>query len=62
MAENKQCTCGAGHEGHLCVLYSRELTKEIAERTDMPAVVCFICGREANCPESVCSPMPIEEK
>ncbi len=53
------CTCPGQHEGHLCVLHSLELQAEIDAATDQPTVVCFICGREANCAENVCSPMPI---
>ena len=57
-----ECKCGEKHTGHLCVLTSKGMTKEIADITDAPTVVCFNCGREANCAENVCNPMPIEEK
>lgn len=55
------CTCEAKHEGHLCVLHSRGMTEEIACVTANPTVVCFVCGREANSADNVCSPMPLEQ-
>lgn len=62
MAEKScNCTCAEKHHGHLCVLHSEGLTDEIAKVTDTPTVVCFICGREANCADNVCSPMAIEK-
>ena len=62
MSETKTCSCQSGHEGHLCILHSKGLTEQIAAITDQPTVVCFTCGREANCPANVCNPIPIEEK
>jgi len=61
MSDTHQCTCAGAHSGHLCVLESRGLTEQIAQITDKPTVVCFTCGREANCAENVCNPMPIEK-
>ncbi len=62
MSETKSCNCGEKHQGHLCVLHSKGLTDTIAEVTCCPTVVCFSCGREANCADNVCVPMPIEQK
>lgn len=62
MCAEKKCNCEGNHQGHLCVLYSKGLTDEIACVTDHPTVVCFNCGREANAAENVCIPMAIEEK
>ena len=57
---SSQCKChnDAQHQGHLCVLHGKGLTARIAELTDAPTVMCFSCGREANCAENVCVPMP----
>lgn len=60
MSEQK-CNCEGNHEGHLCVLHSKGMEAEIARITDNPQVVCFTCGREANCADNVCVPMPIEK-
>jgi len=62
MTDTCQCKCSEKHNGHLCVLHSKGLTEEIAAVTDSPTVVCFTCGREANCADNVCNPMPIETK
>jgi hypothetical protein len=54
------CTCAEKHNGHLCILSSqKEKEKIVADLTDSPAVLCFICGRKANSADNVCSPMPI---
>ena len=53
------CQCGEQHSGHLCVLKSKGLTKEVEHLTDRPTVVCFSCGTEANSGENVCEPMPL---
>lgn len=53
------CACADKHHAHLCMLSSQEKHDEIARLTDAPTVVCFICGRNANKAENVCSPMTI---
>lgn len=53
------CECGETHQGHICVLKSKGLMKEVAHLTDQPTVVCFSCGTEANAAENVCEPMPM---
>ncbi|WP_342782459.1 hypothetical protein [Geomonas edaphica] len=35
--------------------------EEIDHITTSPTVVCFTCGVEANSPENVCNPMPLEK-
>jgi hypothetical protein len=61
MAENqKKCTCGADHHGHLCLLRSNGLHDEIARITRNPAYYCFTCGGEADCAENLCEPARIE--
>ncbi|MHB9131837.1 MAG: hypothetical protein ACYDBB_12225 [Armatimonadota bacterium] len=61
MATEQTCKCGEKHQGHLCILHSRGLTQDIKCLTDKPTVACFNCGREANCAENVCIPIPIEK-
>lgn len=62
MSQNHECQCGENHQGHLCVLTSKGLTDEVKCLTDKPTVVCFTCGREANCADNVCAPMPLDKK
>jgi len=54
------CQCGKKHTGHICMLKSQGLTQEIAHLSDKPTVACFTCGAEANSPENVCTPVPLE--
>lgn len=54
------CGCGVTHSGHICLLKSQGLTKEVEHITDKPTVACFTCGVEANAAENVCMPVPIE--
>ena len=53
------CTCGATHQGHICMLKSKGLTEYIEHLTNNPTVSCFICGAEANSEENVCEPVPL---
>ena len=59
MSFKATCRCEEKHQGHLCVLRSKELTDEIARLTDNPKVACFMCGAEANSPDNVCAPVTI---
>lgn len=59
--EPNTCSCGAKHTGHICMLKSQGLDKEIAHITDKPTVVCFTCGAQANSADNVCAPMPIDK-
>ncbi len=61
MTESNECQCCGKHDGHLCVLTSLGQTDAVAELTNAPTVVCFTCGREANCADNVCMPMPLEK-
>ncbi len=54
------CTCGEKHLGHICVLKSKGMNKEVEHLTKEPTVVCFNCGVEANSPDNVCAPMPLD--
>jgi hypothetical protein len=60
MADQKKCTCGAGHHGHLCMLRSNGMHDEIARITGNPRYYCFTCGGEADCAENLCEPAKIE--
>ena len=52
-------TCNGKHEGHLCVLASKELFNEIKDLTRHPSFICFNCGRVADCKDNLCNPMPL---
>ncbi len=57
--DTAQCSCEEKHRGHLCVLRSRGMTKEIVRRTATPNVACLECGEKANSEDNVCSPVPL---
>ena len=61
MSQTNNCKCREKHEGHLCVLISKNMTEAVECLTDKPTVVCFSCGREANSADNVCMPMPLAE-
>ena len=56
------CSCGEKHQGHICVLKSKGLSRDVEHLTNQPTVVCFSCGVEANSDENVCEPMPLGTK
>ena len=58
--ENKSCSCGDQHHGHMCMLKSNGKTEEIERITTEPKFYCFTCGSEANCAENLCEPAPIQ--
>jgi hypothetical protein len=60
MADQKKCTCGADHHGHLCMLRSNGMHDEIARITSNPRFYCFTCGGEADYAENLCEPAKIE--
>ena len=59
MAEDKRCTCGEKHKGHLCTLREKGLKRELERKTDKPDVSCGLCGEEANSEDHVCVPVPL---
>ncbi|HIJ96207.1 MAG TPA: hypothetical protein HPP94_10835 [Desulfuromonadales bacterium] len=59
METAKTCSCGESHQGHICVLRSKGLTKDVEHLTNNPTVSCFTCGVEANSAENVCSPIAL---
>jgi hypothetical protein len=60
MEDQKKCTCGVDHHGHLCMLRSNGMLDEISRVTSSPRYYCFTCGGEANCAENLCEPAKIE--
>ena len=59
MADTK-CKCETEHEGHLCVLASKGLFKEIKVLARNPKYICFTCGRVAGSSKNLCNPMAME--
>ncbi|HEY6873943.1 MAG TPA: hypothetical protein VI298_14555 [Geobacteraceae bacterium] len=59
MGEDITCGCEEKHQGHICVLRGKGLTRRIKELTSRPNVVCLACGAEANSEDDVCSPVPL---
>jgi hypothetical protein len=57
MDTNSACSCGEKHQGHICVLRGKGMTREIEHLTNAPTVACFTCGVEANAEENVCAPV-----
>jgi len=57
MAEEK---CSGDHQGHICVLASKDLFDKIKSITKNPKFICFNCGRVADFKENLCNPMPVE--
>ena len=52
--------CKGNHQGHICVMASKELFKEIKDITRNPSYICFNCGRVADKGENLCNPMPLD--
>ena len=53
--------CKGDHQGHICVLASKELFDEIKEITKNPQFICFNCGRVADSEKNLCNPMPLRD-
>jgi len=53
--------CAGDHQGHLCVLASKELFDRIKELAANPRYICFNCGRVANAECNLCNPMPLDD-
>ena len=54
----KDLVCNGEHEGHICLLASKELFEEIKNLTRDPKFICFNCGRVADSEKNLCNPMP----
>ncbi len=52
-------TCSGNHEGHLCVLASKDQFEVIKGLAKQPEFICFNCGRVADEAKSLCNPMPL---
>ncbi len=61
MGENREyaCACEEKHQGHICVLRGKGLTRKVAELTRCPSVACVACGAEADAEDDVCQPVPL---
>jgi len=60
MEENRNCTCGELHKGHICHLTNMGLLKEVHHISDRPTVACMVCGAKANMGHNVCAPSVLE--
>lgn len=56
-AQDKRCSCGELHKGHICWLTRMGLLKEVQHLSDSPTVSCSNCGAKANLPHNVCFPV-----
>jgi hypothetical protein len=54
--------CQGDHEGHLCVLVSKQKIDAIRSLVKAPRFICFNCGRVADAEKNLCNPMPLEKK
>jgi hypothetical protein len=61
MATTKKNDCVGDHEGHICVLASKDMFNVIKEITQSPEYICFNCGRVADQSRHLCNPMPLKE-
>jgi len=55
-----QTICKGNHEGHICMLASKEKFEEIKALTKNPKYICFNCGRVADSEKNLCNPMSNE--
>ncbi len=60
MEDNKSCSCGEMHKGHICWLTNMGMLQEVLHISDKPTVTCSTCGAKANLAHNVCSPVPLE--
>ena len=57
----KNSKCKGDHQGHLCVLVSKEKMAEVKDLAKDPQYICFNCGRSVHSDKNVCSPMPLND-
>lgn len=55
-----QTICKGNHEGHICMLASKDKFEEIKALTKNPKYICFNCGRVADSEKNLCNPMSNE--
>ncbi len=53
--------CKGDHQGHLCVLSSKESLDELKKLVRNPKYICFTCGRAADQEKNLCNPMPLDD-
>jgi hypothetical protein len=58
MADKK---CSGDHQGHLCVLASKDQFIKIKTLARNPRFICFNCGRVADEDCNICNPMPLTD-
>ena len=61
MADKADKKCTGDHQGHLCVLASRELFEKIKGLAREPRFICFNCGRVADEQCNLCNPMSLDD-
>jgi hypothetical protein len=59
MGKENECTCEEKHQGHICVLLGKGLSKEVKHLALNPNVACLRCGAEADSEDHVCIPVPL---
>jgi hypothetical protein len=52
--------CKGDHQGHICVLASKNKFDVIKGLTKDPKYICFNCGRVADSDKNLCNPMPLD--
>ena len=57
----KKTVCVGDHDGHICVLASKDMLDVIAQITRAPEYLCFNCGRVADQAKNLCNPMPLSQ-
>jgi len=55
----KKDECVGDHDGHICVLASKDMFHVIKKITRAPKHICFNCGRVADQAKNLCNPMPL---
>lgn len=55
--EEKQCM--GDHQIHICALAEQHKYQEIKELVEVPNYMCLNCGRVAQKPENLCSPIDL---
>ena len=62
MRDKNDCRNCDGHDGHLCVLVSKNKIDEVRELVQNPKYICFNCGRVADDGHNLCNPMALADK
>ena len=62
MSDQEKCKNGDCHDGHICVLMSKNKLDAVRELVQNPKFICFNCGRVADDGHNLCNPMPLDDK